>query len=84
MHTPNSPGWNKMNTTLGNTEHKMWVMVITMVLSSFFCFGLGFFFAKREENAAVAEAAAKEEGYGLIFGDDTVETKALGSSSGSF
>ena len=84
MHEEGTPAFGKMEKQLGDTEHKMWVMVVIMVLSSFLCFALGFFFAKREQSAAAAEAAAREEGYGLIFGDDTVQAKAQGSASGSF
>ena len=65
--------WEATEDKLNDTLHKMWVMVIVMIISSVSCFGLGFFFAKREEKLAAAEAEAREKDYGLIFGDDGVQ-----------
>ena len=72
-----------MNEDLTVVMHKMWIMVIIMFLSAFCCFGLGYFFAKREEKLEAAISQAREKDYGLIFGDDGLEVENLGSL-GSF
>ena len=51
--TTGADGSIKVNPTLakelGDVEHKMWMMVLVMMLSSGLCFFLGWYFAKREK-----------------------------------
>ena len=88
VHIKESPSMeqsDEINGSLADLSHKMYMMVIVMIISSFVCFALGFVFAKREQAAEAREKASREQGYGMIFGDDTLESKGLESSqSGSF